>query len=616
MTQTECKELELAPARVSRTDLRDGGFVLTSPMPLADHAPNICAFLHHWADAAPQRTFLAERDAAGAWRRLSYAQALSDVRAIAAALLARGITPADPVMLLSDNSIENGLLQLGCMYAGIPAAPASPAYSLMSQDHAKLKYIFDLVRPKLIFAADGALFAKALAALDLDGVEVVVARNAPDGIKVTGFDTLVAAAPDVALEKTHAAVGPETIAKILFTSGSTGQPKGVINTHRMLCSNQQAIAQVWPFLERRPPVIIDWLPWHHTFGGNHNFNMMLRNGGTLYIDNGKPAPGLIERTIANLREVAPTLYFNVPRGFDMILPYLEQDKALRDIFFSELDLIFYAAAALPQNLWERLEKLSLATRGAKVPMTSSWGATETAPAVTSAHFPIARAGVIGIPLPGTELKFVPNAGKLEMRVRGPQVTPGYYKRDDLTKAAFDEDGFYQIGDAGRLADPNDPAKGVVFDGRVAEDFKLLSGTWVNAGGLRVAALAAGAPVIQDAVVTGHDRDEVGLLIFPNPPACAAVAGLDPATPLAELVANEKVRDILRDGLARYNEEHSASSERISRALILTAPPSIDANEITDKGYINQRAVLESRGALVEKLYCDDEEVIVICGTKN
>ncbi|HXK54370.1 MAG TPA: feruloyl-CoA synthase, partial [Hyphomicrobiales bacterium] len=446
---------------------------------------------------------------------------------------------------------------------------------------------------------------------DISRSGIVVARNAPAGIKTTPFGELIATTPGSEVDAALAKVGPDTTAKILFTSGSTGQPKGVINTHRMLVSNQQAIAQVWRFLEARPPVIVDWLPWHHTFGGNHNFNMMLRNGGTLYIDNGKPVPGLIEKTAANLKDVAPTLYFNVPRGYDMLIPFLEKDKELRDNFFSRLDMIFYAAAALPQNLWEKLEQLSMAARGEKAVMTSSWGATETSPLITAVHFPIDRAGVIGVPAPGNELKMVPNAGKMEMRVRGPNIMPGYYKQEELTRAAFDEDGFYMIGDAGKLADPGDPNKGVVFDGRVAEDFKLLTGTWVNVGKLRVAALAAGAPVIQDAVVTGHDRDQIGLLIFPSQAGCAKIAGMAADTPLADLVKSEAVRGALRQGIAAYNKENPASSERIARVLLMTAPPNIDANEITDKGYINQRAVLEHRADLVEKLYGGDQQAIVL-----
>ncbi len=603
--------LDFAPARVEVENLSGGGFILRSPMKLGPHASNLCEYLIDWAERTPQRTFLAERDREGCWRRITYGEALERVRSIAQALLNRGMTSDRPVMILSDNGIENGLLQLGGMYVGIPVAPASPAYSLISRDFGKLRHVFDLIRPKLVFASDGRRFGTALGALDLDEAEVVVTRNAPDGLDVTDFGEIAGTAPTEAIDAARSRVGPDTAAKILFTSGSTGLPKGVINTHRMMCSNQQAIVQIWPFITRRPPVLVDWLPWHHTFGGNHNFNMILRNGGTMYIDAGKPAPGLVEKTVANLRDVAPTLYFNVPRGFDMIVPYLEQDDALRDHFFSNLDTIFYAAAALPQNLWERLEELSVAARGEKVAMTSAWGATETAPLVTGVHFPIERAGVIGIPVPGSELKMVPNAGKLEMRVRGPNVTPGYYKCEDLAREAFDEDGFFKTGDAGRLADPDDPAKGILFDGRIAEDFKLLTGSWVDAGTIRVAAISAGAPVIQDAVVAGHDRDEVGLLVFPNPAGAAKIAGLDPLTPLPELVANETVREALRDGLAAYNANNPGSSTRIGRVLLLKEPPDIDANEITDKGYINQRAVLEGRDNLVEMLFSDDTEVVLI-----
>jgi len=611
MTDAPRAELEFAPARVTVEHLPGGGFILRSPMALEPYASNLCEYLIHWAEKTPERAFLAERDPEGHWRKVSFGAALGRVRSIAQALLDRGLTPDRPVMILSDNSIENGLLQLSALYVGIPVAPISPAYSLISRDFGKLKHVFDLVRPGLVFAADGEAFATALGALDLGGVEVVVLRNPPGGIEVTDFTELTWAAPGPAIEEALSRVGPDTLGKILFTSGSTGLPKGVINTHRMMCSNQQAMAQIWPFITRRPPVLVDWLPWSHTFGGNHNFNMILRNGGTLYIDGGKPVPGLIETTVANLRDIAPTLYFNVPRGFDMILPYLERDAALRDRFFSDLDTIFYAAAALPPNLWQRLEALSVAARGEKVVMTSAWGATETAPLAAGVHFPIDRAGVIGLPVPGTELKMLPNAGKLEMRVRGPNVTPGYYKRDDLAREAFDADGFYKIGDAGKLADPDDPAQGILFDGRVAEDFKLLTGSWVSVGAIRVAAIAAAAPVIQDAVVAGHDRDEVGLLVFPSPPGAAEAAGLDSGTALPELAANEKVREALRAGLAAYNSENPGSSTRIERVLILKEPPVVDANEITDKGYINQRAVLERRANLVETLFSDDPEVLLI-----
>jgi feruloyl-CoA synthase len=398
-------------------------------------------------------------------------------------------------------------------------------------------------------------------------------------------------------------VGPDTLAKILFTSGSTGAPKGVINTQGMMTTNQEQIAAVWPFLNRHPAVLVDWLPWSHTFGGNHDFHMILRNGGCLYIDAGRPAPGRFEPSVHNLREIAPTLAYNVPRGFELLIPYLEADAAFRDHFFSRLDVIFYAGSSLPPHLWGRLEELSVAARGERVRMLSSWGTTETAPAATRVHYPIERAGVIGLPLPGTELKLVPNNDTLEIRARGPNISPGYWKNEAGTKAAHDDEGFYIAGDAVRFADPDNPAEGLVFDGRLAEDFKLTTSTWVQVGNLRVRAIAAGDPVIQDCVVTGHDRGFIGLLAFPNLEACRDLCpdlALDAAPDL--VLAHPRVRAALIAGLARHNAEFPSSSTRIKRVMLMATPPRIDAGEITDKGYINQRAVLIERAVEVERIY--------------
>jgi feruloyl-CoA synthase len=602
---------DFAPAKVDIEHIPGGGLILRSPMQLEPYAANLCSYLVEWAEQAPNRTFVAERTAAGEWRHLSYTDALTSTRALAQGLIDLGVSSAHPLMILSENSIDNALLQLAAMFVGLPVAPVSPAYSLMSQDFGKLTHVFDLLQPKAVFAADANVYSDALSALNTQGVCVVVKRNAPEGIDATPIDQLLATEATDAVNTAYSHVGPDTVAKILFTSGSTGLPKGVINTHRMMCSNQQAMAQVWPFISRRPPVLVDWLPWNHTFGGNHNFNMILRNGGTLYIDSGKPAPGLIEATIENLRDIAPTVYFNVPRGFQMLAPFLEKDPGLRDHFFSNLDTIFYAAAALPQDLWERIENLSLAAIGKKIAMTSAWGLTESAPLATSIHFPTSRAGVIGLPVPGTELKMLPNSGKMELRLRGPCMTPGYFKRDDLTKEAYDDDGFYRTGDAGKFVDRDDPAKGILFDGRVAEDFKLLTGSWVSTGMVRIAAISACAEVIQDAVVTGHDRDEIGLLIIPNVVGMAKVANLNSDAPLSDLLGNDKTRQILRGSLAAHNSQNPTSSTRIARVIFLEEPLNIDAGEITDKGYVNQRAVLERRHALVEQLYSDDEAAILI-----
>jgi len=613
MTQAPFAALDLARAAV-HVERREGGvLVLSSTQRLAPYSRCIGEWLQHWARETPAACFLAER-CGDAWRHLCYGDALAQARRIGSALLQRGLSSERPLAILSDNGIDHALLMLGALHVGIPVAPISPAYSLMSKDHAKLRSIVALLQPGLIYAADGARFAGALAALDLDGVEVVVSGQAPPAIPSTAFSALLAELDEAAVNRAFASVGPDSITKFLFTSGSTGEPKAVINTQRMLCSNQQSIAQVWPFLATTPPVVVDWLPWNHTFGANHNFNMVLRNGGTLYIDDGKPMPGLVDKTIANLLDVAPTIYFNVPRGFDMLLPALEQDAALRKNFFSRLQMIFYAAAALPQNLWQRLEQLSVQERGERVVMVSAWGSTETAPMVTTVHFPIERAGVIGLPGPGSELKMVPAAQKMEMRVRGPNVTPGYWKRDDLTRSAFDAEGFYMIGDAGRLADPDDPARGVEFDGRIAEDFKQMSGTWVHVGNLRVRALSELAPVAQDIVVTGHDREEIGLLLFPNVAACRALCPeLASEAPVRQVLSDSRVIQRVQHGLQSLARNAEGNSTVATRALLMEEPPSIDAGEITDKGYINQRAVLTRRAGLVERLYSEvsDNGVIAL-----
>jgi feruloyl-CoA synthase len=556
----------------------DGSLLLRSPQKLGSYPRCVTEWLVEWSDRAPTRAFLCERAPSGGWKSLTYREAFGAVRRVGQYLLDKGFGQNKPVAILSDNSIDHALLALGAMHVGVPVAPVSPAYSLMSKDFGKLKMIFELLQPGLVWTADPQKFGPALAAV---------------GAKSASLPEILETNPGSTQEREFFKLRKENIAKILFTSGSTGAPKGVINTHEMLCANQQMLAQSWPFVEERPPVVVDWLPWNHTFGGNHNFNMVLRNGGTLYIDAGKPVPGMIEQTAKNLAEIAPTMYFNVPRGYDLLLPLLENDEALRRNFFRDLDMVFYAAAALPQNLWDRLLALSK-QEGKRPAMLSAWGSTETSPLATSVHFHMERPGVIGLPVAGCELKLVPAAGKLEVRVRGPHVTPGYYKRPDLTQAAFDEEGFYRIGDAVKFADPADPKRGIVFDGRVAEDFKLSTGTWVHAGALRVRLIAAGDPLIQDAVITGHDRSEVGALVF--------------LSPLARELTPEDLTNKLTHALRAFSEEHSSS--RVVRLMVMSEPPSIDASEITDKGYLNQRAVLERRSALVEKMYLEKEKVVI------
>ena len=580
--------LRLAAARIDAERRADGAFLLRSPQKLDGHARAVGEWLVRWAREAPERTFLAERRGEG-WRKVGYREALALARRAGQGLLDRGLDASRPVVILSDNSIDHALLALGAMHVGVPVAPVSPAYSLMSKDFAKLRGIFDLLRPGLVWTADPAAFAPALAAV---------------GASATPLAELLSAEATAEVDAAFGRIGPDTVAKILFTSGSTGSPKGVINTQRMLTVNQEQYALVWPFLEDRPLVLVDWLPWNHTFGGNSNFCMMLRNGGTLHIDAGKPAPGLVETSVRNLKEVAPTIYFNVPRGFDLLLPFLEKDAGLRANFFRRLDLMVYAGAALPQNLWERMQHLALAERGARLPLVSAWGSTETAPLATCVHYPVDRAGIIGLPVPGCELKLVPAADKLEVRVKGPNVTPGYWGRDDLTRAAFDGEGYYRIGDALKFADPERPEQGLAFDGRIAEDFKLSTGTWVHVGATRIRLIAAGDPLIQDAVITGHGKCEVGALVFLNAAAMKA-KGLDQAG----------AREHVRAALAKLAAETGAgSSTHPVRALLMGEPPSIDANEITDKGYINQRAVLERRPALVEMLHAESPPAEVVLAT--
>ncbi len=596
-----------APPRIAMTRGADGSVLLNSEQPLKDYETSVCAVLRKRAGEHPDRVLAAGRDPDGGWRSVTYGQARARADALAQTFLDAGLGPERPLMVLSGNSVEHLLVTLGAYTAGVPVMPISVAYSLMSADHARIRAIAELTRPGLVFADDADAFGPALDALRRHVAAALVARGEREGALI--LDQLLAGAPGTAVEDAAAAVGPDTVAKLLFTSGSTGVPKGVINTHRMLCSNQAMLQMIWPFLASEPPVLVDWLPWSHTFGANHNLGLVLFNGGTLYIDDGRPAPGIFERTLSALREVRPTLYFNVPAGFGLLAPALESDGELASRFFSRLRFMFYAGAALPEALARRLRDIAARVADHEVPLTSSWGTTETAPAATSAHFSGARTGCIGVPLPGVAVKLAPVGDKLEIRVSGPNVTRGYFRQAELTRSGFDADGYYRSGDAVKLVDAGDPNQGLLFDGRIAEDFKLLTGTWVAAGTLRLALLSR-AGVLSDAVICGQDSQYVAALGWVNQAEARKL--LSGAEDVA--LGDPRLRTHLARALAELNAG-AGSAARVERLLLLSEPPSLDAGEITDKGYVNQRACLARRAGDVARLYEPEPDAAVIVATR-
>jgi len=591
---------------------RDDGTIYLRPKTgIGDYPARLTDRLHHWAKAEPGRIFMAEREGGEGWRQITYAELLISSRHIASGLLARGLSAERPVVILSGNSIDHALIAFGALYAGIPFCPVSPAYSLVSRDFGKLSYLMKLLTPGLVFADDADKFAEALEANVAADVEIAASYGALRGRGVTLLADLMASPLRQNLDAVHAAIGPDTIAKFLLTSGSTGNPKAVINTQRMICANQVMIRETMSFLKDEPPVIVDWLPWNHTFGGNHNIGLTLYNGGSMYLDAGKPVPGGIEETVRNLREVSPTVYFNVPKGYESLLPYLRDDAELRGKFFHRLHAMFFSGAAMSPFVWNSLDELSVQQTGYRVPMLTGLGATETAPFFMSVNPRTSRSGHVGLPVSGNDAKLVPNNGKLEVRCRGPNVTPGYWRQPEMTAKAFDEEGFYKLGDALKPAVAGDFHAGFDFDGRIAEDFKLASGTWVSVGPLRARFIAGCAPLVRDVVIAGINRDEVSALVILDLDGCRLINPTLPPDDLAVTAADPLIREAFRERFTKFLATSTGSSTRITRAVLLDTPLSIDRGEVTDKGSINQRAVLDARSRLIDELYSPAPPATVI-----
>jgi feruloyl-CoA synthase len=589
----------------------DGIQVLRSTEPLGAYPERMTDRLEQWARESPDRSFVAKRVKGGDWRHISYAQMLQRAQAVGQALVNRGLSPERPVVILSDNDLEHLTLAMGALWVGVPHATVSSAYSLIAQDYGKLQYILDTLKPGLVFASQGAPYARALQACVGADVEVVLTEGELEGRKTTRFDALLDTPPAASGEAAHARVNADTITKFMFTSGSTKHPKGVVMTHRMWCSNQQMLRQCMAFLAEEPPVLVDWLPWNHVFGGNHNVGLVLYNGGTMYIDEGKPTPKGIAETLRNLREIQPTVYFNVPKGYDEIATAMNTDAALRESLFKRVKALMCGGAGISQAAWNLIDQHAEATVGVRIRIIGGLGMTEASPSCTFVLGTDARAGYIGLPCPGVDVKLVPQGDKTEVRFRGPNVMPGYWRDPDNTALAFDEEGYYRTGDAVTFVDPQQPTKGLMFDGRIAEDFKLSTATFVSVGPLKARVVALGAPLVQDTVITGLNRDEVGALVFPRVEECRQLAGLGESASVNEVLRHPKVEGFFQALADQLWQAGTGSATRVARLHVMRVPPSIDKGEITDKGSINQRAVLTHRAGLVDALYDGSVEGLIL-----
>ena len=614
MTAPKYRPMKFGVTRVSLRDGQAGVHYLRADQELQAYPRRMTDKLQHWAKTIPEQTFMARREklpegGMGDWRHVSYAEAWTTARNIAQGIINRGLSVERPVVILSENDLEHALLALGCMLAGVPYVSTSPPYSIVSQDFDKLRHVLNTVTPGLVFAADAARYGRAIQATVGNDVEVVLTTGVLDTRPVTPFSALTSTQATAAVDKAIEATGPDTIVKFLFTSGSTKMPKAVINTQRLWCANQAQMAQSMPVLADTPPVLVDWLPWNHTFGGNHNFGMVIYHGGTLYIDDGKPTPALMGETLRNLREVAPTVYFNVPTGFEAIASAMKTDDALRRNLLSRVKMFFYSGAALAQPIWDSLFESQEKEVGERIVMATGLGMTESGPFAIFVTNPNVKAGDLGVPAPGIELKLVEMQGKTEVRYKGPNITPGYWRAPAETAGAFDEEGFFSSGDAVKWIDETDIHLGLKFDGRIAEDFKLATGTFVSVGPFRAKIIAAGAPYIQDVVLTGLNLKEVGAMVFPTP-AVRSLSGLDANVPLADVLNSPSVLAHFQKVINELSKTATGSANRIARLCLLSEPPTIDRGEITDKGSINQRAVLSYRADTVDALHADTLHTIL------
>ncbi len=572
----------------------DGTIVMQQTEDLPEHLPLLADYLDKWADLSPDQTWLARRGADGEWIHISYGEARDKARRIGAYLLNMGLGADRPLLIMSGNSLEHGLLGLACFYTGIPYAPVSPAYSLVSKDHAKLKDIAQTLEPGAFYVDDMVAFGPALKAIEAQSSQVIALDNVQEN--AAHFDELLRADPQKA-DLARQLVRPDTVVKYLFTSGSTGTPKAVINTNRMICAMQAMVRDCYRFVQETPPVILDWAPWNHTAAGNKVFYLALTNGGTFYIDDGKPTTGKLDETLRNLREISCTWYFNVPIGWDTLVDELERDAEMAQTFFARLSMMFYAGAGMAQLTWDRLRAVARKTTGHKVLLATSLGSTETAPFALACTEVQENSGNVGVPSKGLKMKLVPNSGKLELRLKGPSITPGYYKEPEKTAEAFDEEGYYKMGDALRPMDPDDFAKGFYFDGRIAENFKLNTGTWVAVGSVRAALVDAFEGLIRDAVIVGENEAQLGALLVVS----------EHGKTLDEAVLAQEIETRLKQAAAKA----TGSATRVRRVIILPRDPSFDQGEITEKGSLNQRALRAHSSELIDTLYAGGDGVIAV-----